>query len=498
MKATASLTSIDVPSRIARRDDTDPGLPIKLAPASNGEFVPAPASDLVREAIRRTRAESDALAHRLGMSRRRFLLSSMSAALGLIVLDGCSKERAGPATPPSGSFSLPPESTTESSAAQSSIGGAEAIVDVQTHLLDYEHVPDAPDFTGFPQRNCGDDPRACFGIDHWMEELFLRSDTAMVVLSAIPIVGDADPLSIEVMERARGVAEQLCGDGRVLLQGHAVPNVGRLETALAAMDELHDSHPIAAWKVYNHAPSPGWSFLDATGQAFLERVEAIAARGGTRIVSVHRGFSGGDPAASPKDIGAAAKAHPDLHFVVYHSGYESGNVEGPFAENGGGVDRLVKSLRDAGVAPGANVHAELGSTWKSVMADPDQAAHVLGKLLVAVGEDNIVWGTDSIWYGSPQDQIQALRAFEITTEAQERFGYPPLTATAKAKIFGQNAAQLYGVDLTRVAGAACRFSPDELEQARQETALPNRTYGPRTPSEIAASFAADHPWAVRS
>jgi len=181
---------------------------------------------------------------------------------------------------------------------------------------------------------------------------------------------------------------------------------------------------------------------------------------------------------------------------VYHSGYEATNTEGPFREDGKGVDRLVKSVRDAGVRPGSNVYAELGSTWKSVMGDPDQAAHVLGKLLVAFGEDNILWGTDSIWYGSPQDQIQALRAFEISAEAQERFGYPALTDATKAKIFGQNAARLYGIDLAKVAGAACTFSPDDLEKARQETALGNRTYGPVGAAAIAASFAADHPWTI--
>ena len=446
--------------------------------------------------MRRTRIESESIARRLGLTRRRFLLSSMGAALGLLVLDGCSKDKGGAARP-SGSFSLPADVATDSGAAQQSVGGVEAILDVQTHLLDYDHVPDAPDFTGFPQRDCGEsDPKACFGIDHWMEELFLRSDTGMVVLSAIPIVGDADPLSIEVMERARAFAARLCGDGRVLLQGHAVPNVGRLDAALDAMDDVNGSHPIAAWKVYTHAPGPGWTFTDAVGEAFLGRVEAIAAAGGTRIVAVHKGFSGGDRAASPADIGPAAKAHPDLRFVVYHSGYEPAVSEGAFAADGGGVDRLVSSLRAAGVAPGGNVFAELGSTWKSVMGDPDQAAHVLGKLLGAVGADNLLWGTDSIWYGSPQDQIQAFRTFEITAEAQERFGYPALTAEVKAKVLGQNAARLYGIDLAAVVGAACTFDADDLEQARQETALGNRTYGPVTAAAVAASFASDHPWAV--
>src|SRR3979409_2249038 len=125
--------SIDVPSRIARREDIDPGLPIKLAPCSNGEFVPPPPTDLVREAMRRTRMESDAIARRLGMSRRRFLLSSMGAALGLIVLDGCSKDRGG-ATRPGGSFSVSSEAVTDSRAAQQSIGGTGAILGLRARL----------------------------------------------------------------------------------------------------------------------------------------------------------------------------------------------------------------------------------------------------------------------------------------------------------------------------------------------------------------------------
>ena len=71
---------------------------------------------------------------------------------------------------------------------------------------------------------------------------------------------------------------------------------------------------------------------------------------------------------------------------------------------------------------------------------------MLGKLLVTFGPDNILWGTDSIWYGSPQGQIEAFRAFEITPEYQERYGYPALTADVKARILGLNAARVYGID----------------------------------------------------
>ncbi len=463
--------------------------------------MPPPPTAVVREAVRRALADADRNARRLGMSRRRFLASTCGAATTLLALAACSDEarRAGgtSTTGAGGTFTVPPDATTESTVADSAVGGSEAIIDVQTHLLEFD--PDNPPSgnafgAGFPQANCGDDEWwQCFSIEHWMDDVFLRSDTTMAVISAIPVVGGYDPLTIDIMDKARRAADILCEDGRVLIQGHAVPNVGDPGAGLDAMSAMAASYPVAAWKVYTHA-GPGFLLDDSAGigvgEAFLARVEET----GVRIVSVHKGFSGGSRFASPVDVGPAATAHPGLAFVVYHSGYEPGGSEGPYDPRGGGVDRLVRTVTDIGVAPGANVYAELGSTWRSVMTDPDQAAHVLGKLLVAVGPDNILWGTDSIWYGSPQDQIQAFRAFEITPEFQERFGYPALTGEVKAKIFGGNAARLYGVD---PAAAPCRFDRSELQTVREELAeagRPDVALGPVTRREVAATFAREHPW----
>ena len=120
------------------------------------------------------------------------------------------------------------------------------------------------------------------------------------------------------------------------------------------------------------------------------------------------------------------------------------------------------------------------------MRNPDEAAHVLGKLLTYVGEDRVVWGTDSIWFGTPQDQIQALRAFKITEEYQERYGYPALTDELKAKIFGLNSAELYGID---VPDTTCDVDPMQIEQIRAN--LPAaRTYGPTTWTEAARIISA--------
>jgi hypothetical protein len=134
------------------------------------------------------------------------------------------------------------------------------------------------------------------------------------------------------------------------------------------------------------------------------------------------------------------------------------------------------------------VYAELGTTWWSVMRTPDQAAHVLGKLLKYVGEDNVLWGTDALFYGAPQDQIQAFRSFEITPEYQERFGYPALTDEIKRKVLGLNALRLHDVDPIT---ANCQFTREELEGIRLTLPTGHETFGPRTGREVRA-LAAQH------
>jgi predicted TIM-barrel fold metal-dependent hydrolase len=196
------------------------------------------------------------------------------------------------------------------------------------------------------------------------------------------------------------------------------------------------------------------------------------------MVCVHKGIDGIDaqravPGSSPRDIGPAAAMFPDIRFVVYHSGYQpdarlTEQAYRPDRPEHYGVDRLIASLDGAGVGEGRNVYAELGSTWFMLMRAPLQAAHVLGKLLKAVGEDRIVWGTDSIWYGPPQFMIDAFRAFQIPPWMQNEFAYPALTPDIKRKILSGNAAPLYGIDLGAARSAKAAARRDWMEPAEQE------------------------------
>ncbi len=451
-------------------------LPIELGPVSSDEYDPIPPSPAVREAARRSLVAASDHARRTGLSRRDFLRSTAGAALTLFCLNACTREAAIPGpTGPGGGYAVPPEATIDRETATATLDGDEFVFDVQSHLLEYdtsEPLPRSWFGAHFPQAACGEnDPRACYTVEHYLELLFLQSDTTMAVLSAVPIAPrDDHPLSIEVMERARGLTDRLCGAGRLLVHGQAHPTIGPLDTVLAGMADLARSHPIAAWKIYTHVPGTPWRLDDANpdvpqvGNAFVEQAKRL----GIPRICVHKGVSGGDEWASPADVGPAARTHPEVDFIVYHSGWEPGVREGPYTpqSRNRGVSRLITSLLDNGLGPGGNVYAELGTTWFNLMRNPTEAAHVIGKLLAHLGEDNIMWGTDSIWYGAPQQQIIAFRTFEISPEFQERYGYPPLTPAIKRKILGGNASRVYGVDPATVR---CAFDRADLDEIRSTT-----------------------------
>jgi uncharacterized protein len=315
----------------------------------------------------------------------------------------------------------------------------------------------------------------------------MDSDTAMGVLSHVPGGLDSNPLDFEAAGATRVAANTLDGTERLLLHGRCMPT---LPGEIDGMDAQVARFPVAAFKTYTQfGPRDGAAgfFLDddTYGAPFIERARKLKVRN----VAVHKGLAFGQRGyeySTSRDIGPAAVRYPDMTFLIYHSGFDTGVKEGPYdAQAKAGVDVLVRSMREAGRPE--NVYAELGSTWRFVMRDPDQSAHLMGKLLLTFGEDNILWGTDSIWYGSPQDQIQAFRAFEISREFQERFGYPALTPAIKRKIFGLNAARVYGLE---PAAMRRKLARDRVKKARDEYLNDPRpsfaTYGPRTRREFLA------------
>jgi predicted TIM-barrel fold metal-dependent hydrolase len=433
-----------------RRDETGE-LPIPLEPASSDEYHPLPLSPLVRETRRRAWQDAADNARRVGLSRRDFLRTSRGAATVLLALGACSKDES--AGRSGGTFTVPTDAGVDRDTADAALAGSDVpVIDAQAHLLEYDlSKPPPPSWfgSGFPQAGCGAaDPRDCFGVEHFVDAVFAKSETAAAVLSAVP-APDAftGELSVEIMDQARRRVGELVGGGRLFLHGLVAPTSKPLAAALDDMEVVAQKFNVHGWKAYT-GTGPGWRLDDSVGRATVQKAVDL----GIPRIAVHKGISGRAEFASPADIGPVATQFPAVQFAVYHSGWEPGVTEGPFTEqtSGKGSNRLVASLRRAGVRPNANVYAELGSTWFNLMRSPTEAAHLLGKLLVAVGEDRVIWGTDSIWYGSPQGQIDAFRSFAIAPELQDRFGYPALTDEIKAKILGRNIAHLYGLDLATI------------------------------------------------
>jgi predicted TIM-barrel fold metal-dependent hydrolase len=302
----------------------------------------------------------------------------------------------------------------------------------------------------------------------------------------VPSTREREPLTIEEAAATAAIVERLDGMHRVYLHGRVNPNQpGDLE----AMDALAQRWRVAAWKTYTQWGPDGKGFFldDDTGSRLCENARRL----GVRTIAVHKGLPFGRQSyehSTCVDVGRVAKRYPDLRFIVYHAGFVAGAAEGPYDERrSDGIDALCTSLLANGIRPGANVYAELGSTWRFLMRDPDSAAHALGKLFRHVGEDNVLWGTDSIWYGSPQDQIQAFRTFQIADALAQRHGYPKLTPALRAKVFGRNALALYPVpdDVLR------HHLPRDRVARERESYLERPdpsflTYGPKTRREFLA------------
>ena len=458
-----------------------------LGPRSNGEYLPFEPTPVVREAVRRLLAHADEHAPRHGLSRRRFLQTLCGAATTLVVLAACdNEESASRGEEPGGTFDVSTTATTDPDVAAEELTGDEFVFDVQTHLLDFE-LSDArgQQFgNGFPYADCGEaDWQDCFGVDHWLEELFVRSDTTMAVVSAVPILAARNPLSIEVMEAAREAAERCVVDpaGCSCTGRSTRTSVMRKPRSMACAVSRPSirSRRGRCTRTCRTNGAGSSTTTTPTVSSAVRRSSTSCAKWGRRSCVCTRVWATTAVGPHPIDIGAAAAANPDIRFVVYHSGYEG--AEGPYTEATAdtGINRLLAATEAAGIGPAQNVYAELGTTWWNAMRDPTQAAHVLGKLLARFGPERVCWGTDSIWYGSPQDQIQAFRTFAISEQFQEQYGYPALTDDTKRKVFGLNAAQLYGVEPETTA---CRADTAALDEYR--SALPpKRSYGPQTYEE---------------
>jgi uncharacterized protein len=464
-------------SRRKSAPEPDVVSPFPFFPVSNGEFSPTPPARSAIQAEALWRRTLEDKHRRLGMSRRQFAESAcgMASALWAINQVACGSSGSDGAV-----YDVSDDMLDDEDRARVALTGTEFIFDVQTHLS--EPVPSFEPSSP-PDR----------ALD-FIREIFVQSDTTVACLTGTPATRALGIDELQSRDVLKEIIDRMAGP-RLLFHANTDPENGPAE--LDYMSEVAETYPVAAWKTYPHATA---SRLDSEdiGMPFIERARSL----GIRLIASHRGISNGGGytrPGSPADVVRAAKASPDVRFLIYHSGWEStfdeDHAYDPANPDPGGVDRLLKALAETQLGPTGNVYGELGSTWYNIMGQPAQAAHVLGKLLSTLGPDRVVWGTDCVFNGVPQAQIAAFRTFQIPEAMQAEFGYPAITPEVRAKIFGLNAAAVYGIDpaLTRYAISdddVSRLRAAYLQDPSSAPGVDPRMYeGPRTRREYLAHLA---------
>src|SRR6056297_2381201 len=189
---------------MTERHDLDPDglrLPIKIDTTSNGEFEPIPLSKANRLGNQAALAQATENARRVGKSRRHFLVSGCGAATALLAMNQVNA-MAGKA---GGFFEVPGDAAFDAQLAQATLEGEEFIFDVQGHYVDptgrwLDQIPEfAKPFSGMPKADCdrnyGGDPMSyldCLGPEEFVKDVFMDSDTDMMVLSFVPSAPDAE------------------------------------------------------------------------------------------------------------------------------------------------------------------------------------------------------------------------------------------------------------------------------------------------------------------
>ena len=191
------------------------------------------------------------------------------------------------------------------------------------------------------------DPIANLSRYHYMKELYLDSATTMCVLSAVPTAPDVNqPLPIAEAATTVRVINDMAKSQRCVMHAFVMPNRGSagsnqsasgvkpvfLDEELALMMERAKLYRgfLRGWKTYcpwGDVPfASGW-FLDdqEMGQPFIDQVRRVskAVPDVPPVIATHKGFAlpmFDQRAASPRDIGSAARQYPDVNIVVYHSG----------------------------------------------------------------------------------------------------------------------------------------------------------------------------------
>ncbi len=472
--------------------------PVPTQIVSNGEYNPLPQTEKQRRVEGLIKSLGQGYAKRHGVSRRSFLQSASGMAAAFLAMN---------------QIFGPVWRVSEAEAADRDLADTRAralsqqfIFDAQTHFVRDDFKRER--MVGFaryaaehwnPEMKKTPMTLARFKFANYLKEIFLDSDTKLVMLSSAPYDNiEWYLLFNDQIRDARAAINSVAGGRRMFAHSVITPGLpGWMDEVDRAIEEYRPD----SWKGYTvgdpSAPTTRGSTWRLDDEKLIYPFYEKAVKAGINTICIHKGLLPRDyekswagiwQYATVDDVPKAARDWPQINFVIYHAALrpllEQPEIElAEFEKNG-----YIRWTTDLARIPARygvnNVFAEVGASFaNSAVANPRFAAALMGQLVNEMGEERVLWGTDSVWWGSPQWQIEALRRLEIPDDMmrkmrwKKRLGGPD--SEVKRKIFGLNSARLYNY---RVETAYDALSQDKLalmkKRYRQEGgARSNASYG---------------------
>src|SRR5215475_1189968 len=444
--------------------------PVPTQIVSSDEYMPVPQTGKQCEVEARLKDLSDQLARRQGLSRRRFFQTASGMAASFLVMNQVFGRL----------FEVSEaEAATPDMAAERAQGlSKQFILDGHTHflrddtrLMGFIKAREAVGKAGWNQELAGKEQTIDdLKYSNYIKEIYLDSDTKVALLSNSPSEVPEDwfipqEQVFKTREQVNKAIEVYKPDS---WKGYTVGDNTHKELA-------HYPYHLDDEKLM---------------YPFYEK----AVKSGIKNVCIHKGlfapaigekFPRLRPYADVSDVGKAAKDWPQLNFLIYHSGYRwigaspsEGMAEFDRTGRSSWTSDLAQIPEKYGVT---NVYGDLGQlfAWTAV-AEPRLAAALMGTLVKGLGADHVLWGTDAVWTGAPQWQIEGLRRLEIPEEMQKKYGFTPLGPTdgpVKTAIFSRNTARLYNLDQRADLGKPDRFTELKADYVKNGAGRSDLRYG---------------------
>ena len=473
--------------------------PIPTQIVSSDEFTPPPQSEKQKEVETRLLAMADELGGKQGLSRRQFFQSAAGMAAGFVALN----DTFGAVFDVSRAEAATPAMAQERAASLKD----QFIMDMHTHFLrddtrltNFVRSREAVGKAGW-NPTLVDKPQTLDDLkfNNYFKEMYLDSDTKIALISSSPSEIPRDWfLTNKMMIEARDKVNKEAGSRRMFAHAIFTPGwdgwLDQLEAAMADKPESIKGYTVGDNTNKDEAKHP-WLMDD---EKVTYKAYEMCVKYGIKNVCVHKGLFPRATAekwphllkyAMVDDVGKAAKDWPQLNFVIYHGGYR--HAAGGRAEDG--WNEFVQTGRVSWVSDLAeipskygvtNVYADVGQLFaQSVAAVPQLGAALMGIMGKGLGYDRVGWGTDAVWTGSPQWQIEAFRRLEIPEDMQKKYGFTPLGAAdgpLKNMVFGGTNAKLYNFDTSKrtdIGPHRDRFALMKEQYEKSGPARSNLRYG---------------------